>query len=170
MGGVALAMSVCVAMLNLGCTNWVAIRPSELPRLNGSTAVRAGTTYDLEPIMLIAETSVETPEGTLVTIRGDFDASIQYHGRTILAEDPVISEVTGSYLQVRAGNLRQTRMTLAEITSVEVLQAAGTKTYLLTVGLILLGSMLVGGLTYAVTADRTVFQMTSRAACPYWRA
>ena len=73
-----LASLLILTMLSGGCYSWTAIKPTELPKLNGAQTT---TSHQMgRQVILISAAQVETPDGRLVEIQGESDAKIQVPG------------------------------------------------------------------------------------------
>jgi hypothetical protein len=132
-----------LTILSSGCYTWTAIKPTELPKLNGAqTATSQPTGSQVE---LVSVAQVETPDGRLAQIRGESDARIQLKGSTpILFEHPIISSVENEDLTIRSGNRAKTSIPLGNIQSLEVSQLNRNQTALAGTVLGLVGSALLG--------------------------
>jgi len=111
---VAVSMSLAVLTTMAGCHSWVPIRPTELPKLNGTSA------------------QVQQPDGTPVDVVEPFDASVTMRSLLPLQfNHPVRSTVEGKDLVVQGANRGRTAFPLQEVTSVEVSQPDPVKTAVL---------------------------------------
>jgi hypothetical protein len=119
------------------------IKPTELPKLNGSSSV--GTISAGRHVVIASVAQVERPDGTMAEIKGQFDARITVAGNTSEYEHPVDSAIEGTDLKVRAGNRALTAIPLERIERLEVSQYDGLKTMLLWTGIGLGFVVLVGG-------------------------
>ncbi len=128
-----------------GCTKWVAIKPQELPKLNGSTEAALPATGRVSVIGVLVST-VEAPDGRLVEIRGGYDANVTLAGQPpILFERPVLAEQHGDTMRIRAANHSVVEVPLASLSAVEVSQKDGTMTAVaLTIPIVLVTGILAG--------------------------
>lgn len=131
----ALAFSVVGLLMVSGCTRWTAIRPEQLPALNGDTIERANSTA-----VAATTRTVERPDGRTVEIRGAFHARLTgRNGHQVVAEHPVISTIEGRTLIVRGSNVAPQTIPLPNLSSVEIGQ---TNKGAVAVGYSLLGVVL----------------------------
>ncbi len=153
LGATSLLSCALLSLANLGCHDWVAIRPTELPRLNGSTAVQVGTTTQYgpngttstAPVMAVSQTAVEGPDGRMVQINGSFDARVVSGGEERTFDGPVVSELQleGRQLNIRSANYAPVDIPISAVDSVEVSQFNAVKTSLLSGGLGIIGGTLI---------------------------
>lgn len=112
-----------------GCTSWVEIKTTELPKLNGG-AVAAGTVVSgtqRGEVVAVSVAEVEKPDGTLEQIKGEFDVRLtRQQGSPEVFESPVRSTVEGESLTIQSGNRARTSFSLAEIRKTEVSQPNAT--------------------------------------------
>jgi len=115
-----LACGVMFAMSLGGCYSWHAIKPTELPKLNGgsTTITNAGG----RQVALITVAKVETEDGRLVELKGASDARVWVRGAAPTLFEHPESVVQGSSLLIRSLNQTQTRIPLTSIQKVEVSQ------------------------------------------------
>lgn len=112
----ALAFSVVGLLLVSGCTRWTAIRPEQLPALNGDSV-------ELAHANAVAGTTrtVERPDGRTVEIRGAFHARLTgRNGHQVVVEHPVISSIEGRTLTVRGSNVAPQIIPMPNLSSVEI--------------------------------------------------
>ena len=111
---VVASMSLAVLATIAGCHSWVPIMPTELPRLNGTSA------------------QVRQPDGTPVDVVEPFDVRVALPSSLPLQFDhPVESTVEGKVLVVQGANRGRTAFPLQDVTHVEVSQPDATKTAVL---------------------------------------
>ena len=126
-----------------GCYTWTAIKPTELPKLNGAQTASSPQTD--RRVELVSVAQVETPDGRLTEIQGESDARIQLKGFTpILFEHPILSSVENEGLAIRSGNRAKTTIPLGSIQSLEVSQLNRNQTALAGTVLGLVGGALLG--------------------------
>src|SRR5687768_3570788 len=96
---------VCLLFLLLpACFNRYAIKPTELPKLNGAGAAVVGQAGNA---VLIQESyrQVEQLDGTLLEVTGPFDAYVQNGApEPVHFKHPVSSEIDANLLKMKAGN------------------------------------------------------------------
>ncbi len=140
----ALALTTCVALVS-GCYTWEPIRPSELPKLSGG-GVTVGRIVDGENegrVVVASLRHVEAPDGTMVEIKGKYDARITLkNGREIEFEHPVRTEVDGLHVVIAGGNVSNMSFDPDNIKSVEVSQFSAGQTALAIVGCVVLSSVI----------------------------
>ena len=98
-----------------GCLRWVEIKPTELPKLNGSYARTTGAVpTPTGPTMIVERTvaHIERPDGTLVEISGRFHADVSTSAGSLRFEHPVNSELQNDVLVIQGGNRAQTPIPL----------------------------------------------------------
>ena len=129
--------------LSGGCYTWTAIKPTELPKLNGApTATTQKTGRQVE---LVSVAQVETPDGRLAEIQGKSDARIQLTGSTpMLFEHPILASIENEELTIRSGNRAKTSIPLGNIQHLEVSQLNRNQTALAGTVFGLVGSALLG--------------------------
>jgi|GEM_PF-2699814 len=123
---VPLSAVAALSLAQVGCYDWVAIRPSELPKLNSlsSQTVAAG---NLQVTVMTIRT-VRSPDGRLVEIRGAHDVQVRADGATVEFEHPVESSVADETLTVAGSNREDTRFALRTVDDVKVRQYSPGKT------------------------------------------
>jgi hypothetical protein len=123
---VPLSMIATLSLAQVGCYDWVAVRPSDLPKLNAvsSQTVSAGTAQ----VTLMDVRTVRAPDGRLVEIRGAHDVEVTADGATVSFEHPVEAKVADETLTVAGKNREDTPFTLGKVQKVEVSQYAPGKT------------------------------------------
>ena len=141
-GCVVFTIALIAAPILLGCHTWVAIKPSELPRLNGSTEQVVSRSANSR-VVAITTTPVERPDGRLVEIRGNYDVRIESGGRSQEVGSPVLAELEGDHLIVRGSNMPRSRIPLSNIDNLEVSQFQRARTVLLTTGIAMVGAAIV---------------------------
>jgi hypothetical protein len=133
-----------------GCYKWVDIKPAELPKLNGSYARVTGSVPTPSGVVTTVESTVahvERPDGTLVEIKGRYDAEVTTSsGAPMRFEHPVNSTLEGDQLAVQASNRTTTAFKLQDVKSVQVSQYDATATTLAAVG----ASAVIGVLVYVL--------------------
>jgi hypothetical protein len=133
-----------------GCYKWVDIKPAELPKLNGSYARVTGSVPTPSGVVTTVESTVahvEKPDGTLVEIKGRYDAEVTTsNGLPMRFEHPVNSTLEGDQLAVQAANRPSTTFKLQDVRGVQVSQYDTTATTLAAVG----ASVVVGVLVYVL--------------------
>ena len=105
-----------------GCYTHTPIKPTELPKLNGSGVVGLGQSGNTS-VYAVSVAHVEAPDGHLEEISGRFDAVVtDGHRGTVSFDHPVESSVTGNTLTVRGGNRGQTQFDLGDVRDVTIKQ------------------------------------------------
>jgi hypothetical protein len=144
-----LAATICCT----GCTTWVEVRPTELPKLNGST-VTSGTVVSGDrkrDVIAITVADVERPDGTLTQIYGRYDVRVtETSGREMTFETPVRSEVEDDTLSLQGSNRRQTQFRLNDVRTTEVSQPSDTALTWVIVGV---GAVMVTGLIVGLSSS-----------------
>lgn len=141
-------------LLAAGCHTTHAIRPSELPKLNGShageTGHRRGRVVEVEQP---SRRVLVTPDGRTVEVEGEVDATvILVDGRRFDFEHPVLAEIAGDKLTVRGSN-QAFQFDQANISGAEVAEFNSRKTNAIAVTLTVAGSILLGvGIAAALIA------------------
>jgi hypothetical protein len=144
----AIGLSLYVALTG-GCYRWEVIRPTELPKLNGSSQTLVGTSgHTYAALATIAH--VERPDGTMAEIKGRFDARVTVAGQTQEFEHPVDAALEGGDLKVRSSSRPPAAIPLQRIERLEVSQYDNTKTILFITGMSLV--LFLGFTTVALVA------------------
>ena len=142
MGSASRSLVALVTSLSLlaGCYsyNYTAIKPTELPKLNGSSYGQ------------VAGGAVETPEGRLVEINGSFDVVIDTNQGEWTFEHPVGAGIEGDALVVKSSNQNPARIPLSQINSVMIKQGDSSSNDVRGAFLTLLLSGAVGLLVFAL--------------------
>jgi hypothetical protein len=132
----AFAGLLALAMLLGGCYSWTAIKPTELPKINGNPTVLPDRSGGHVQIVNVAQ--VETPDGRLAEIRGQSDARVQLKDTTLMSfEHPIRSSVENQSLTIMSGNHPKTTIPLDNIQSVEVSQGNRAEAAGVIVGILL---------------------------------
>jgi hypothetical protein len=145
---------VCAAVImsllaQSGCYDWEMVRPTEVPKLNGSFATPIGQSGNAT-VVAVRVADVEREDGTLVRIRGDYDLRVELKDGTAMTfSNPVRTESSGDDLLVRGGNRAETRIPLKDIAHASVSQLAPGKTAALTIVLTLVAAGATVGITLA---------------------
>lgn len=130
---------VTLAVAASGCTKWETVKPTELPKLNGSTSVHVGSRMVGEQrtdVIAVSVAHVEKPDGTLVKIEGEFDARVtESSGEAAHFRYPVLSSVSDADLTVQGSNRGKTDFELDQVERVEVSQPDQTATFFATLGI-----------------------------------
>jgi hypothetical protein len=127
-------------MLSSGCYQWELIKPTELPKLNGSFATPVGHVGNAN-VVAFRVADVEREDGTLVQIKGNFDLKVtRENDEEVEFDHPVAAQIDGDDLVVRGGNRSKTNIPLTEIKHAEVSQFDSGAT----MGVVLIASVLVG--------------------------
>ena len=138
-----------LTMLLGGCYSWTAIKPTELPKLNGAST---STSHNMgRQVTVITAAQVEAPDGHLVEIDGESDTRMQTTGQPpITFKHPVLASVDEQGLTIRSSNYQKMTIPLSKIQSVEVSQFERGQTSLA----ISIPLLLVGGLAILVILSR----------------
>lgn len=149
------ALATILAIASTGCYRWVSIKPTELPKLNGSYVRATGRVSTPRGSVVTYEATVahiERPDGTLVEVTGPYDAEITTTQGAAIYEHPVNSSVDGSNLAVQGANRRLTEFPLRDVTEVKVSQYNGAATSLLIAALSIgVGSIIAYGVIGAIS-------------------
>jgi hypothetical protein len=132
-----------------GCYKWVEIKPTEVVKLNGSYRRDLGSVSTPSGTVTTTEVTVahvERPDGTLVELKGDFDADITEGGSTSRFEHPVNSRIQGPFLVVASGNRAATPYIVKDIRKVEIKQYDSTTSNIVLVVGGLAGGLLLAGM------------------------
>jgi hypothetical protein len=115
------ATLLILSLLSGGCYSWTAIKPTELPKLNGAQTTRSNQMG--RQVVLISAAQVEAPDGRLVEIQGETDAKVHLPGSPpLLFQHPIISSVETEGLTIKSANRAKTTIPLDRIQAVEVSQ------------------------------------------------
>jgi hypothetical protein len=146
-----IAVGLVLAMLSSGCYDFELIKPTELPKLNGSFSTSLGRAGNAT-VVAVRVVDVEREDGTLAQIKGNFDLKVvRTDGREVEFEHPVRVEEDGDDFVVRGGNRGATRISLVDIQHAEVSQLNPGAVVAGTLLGVLAGSLVVG-LLYAAGA------------------
>lgn len=128
-----------------GCYSWTAIKPTELPKLNGAST---STTQSMgRQITLITVAQVEAPDGHLVEIQGESDTRMKTTGRPpVTFKHPVLASVEEQDLTIRSSNYGKFTIPLNKVETVEVSQFERGKT----MAAIMVPSILIGAVAILV--------------------
>ena len=110
-----LAMTGSLALTHVGCVDWVAVRPSELPKLNNfsTETFSAGSTH----LTVVTARNVRGADGRVVQITGEHEVLVTANGNGV-----------DDTLTVAGKNREDTPFTLGKVQKVEVSQYAPGKT------------------------------------------
>jgi hypothetical protein len=126
--------STCLLLSALGvssCYSHTPVKPEQLPRLNDSFAVRAGSN-----MLAVRVATIEKPNGALTEVKGDFDIELQLRdGRDLTFEHPVRATLNGRMLTLQGGNRGATILDLDQVESASVVQQDGVATVLAITGI-----------------------------------
>ena len=142
-----LAMTGSLALTHVGCVDWVAVRPSELPKLNNfsTETFSAGSTH----LTVVTARNVRGADGRVVQITGEHDVLVTADGKEVSFEHPVEARVVDDTLTVAGRNREDTRFELATVEKVEVRQYSTAKRTALVVVLVGLSMVASVGIALA---------------------
>lgn len=150
---VALSLLVAQGAVS-GCYRWESIKPSELPKLNGGYLRVVGRTYTPSGTVTHVEQTVahvERTDGTLIEIKGEYDARVTMKSRSSLLvfDHPVDATIEDGSLLLTGGNLPTTRFDMSTLRRVEVSQLDSGATIALSavLGLVIGAAVLVVALS-----------------------
>jgi hypothetical protein len=136
-------------MLSSGCYDWELIKPTELPKLNGSFSTPIGRAGNAT-VVAVRVADVEREDGTLTQIKGNFDLKVTRENDDVVEfEHPVLAEIDGDDLVVRGGNRAKTHIPLVEIKHSEVSQLDVGGTTAAAVICSVVGGLVLGGIAVA---------------------
>lgn len=107
----------------MGCSTYVSIKPTELPKLNDSFVAPARTSYG--QLVAVRVAHVEAPDGKIVEVKGDFDVRITLRDhRELEITHPVRARLgsSGTALAIAGGNRAEVVIPLDDISTVEISQ------------------------------------------------
>ncbi|AWV90420.1 hypothetical protein [Bradymonas sediminis] len=125
---------ICAVGLSAtGCYTYEAVKPTELPKLNGSYEKTVGSTYNPNntstPIVERSVVHLERVDGRMVEISGPMDARVtRKSGEAIVIEHPIVARTNAVSLFVKGGNIAEQEFLLQDIEKVEVEKLQGTRT------------------------------------------
>ncbi len=124
----------------VGCHSykWVPVKPTEVPKLNGSYVRDRGTVSTPSGAVSVQEVTVahvERPDGTLVEISGKYDLRVTSQGNSAVFEHPVNSRLQDQFLIVTSGNRAATPYVLRTVERTEVKQPDPTSAFALATAL-----------------------------------
>lgn len=90
------------------------VRPTELPRLNGSSVTHVGHTGTAN-VYAVTEVHLQAPDGRMVEVQGEAGIGIDAHGGSMIFRHPVESRLEGDSIVIRSANHPETRLRLNEI-------------------------------------------------------
>jgi hypothetical protein len=152
--GRGIAVAVVCSMLSSGCYDWELIKPTEIPKLNGSFATPVGRTGDTT-VVAVRVANVEREDGTLAQIKGNFDLKVvRENGDEVEFEHPVAAEMDGDDLVIRGGNRARTHIPMYEIKHAEVSQLDPGATTAAAVICSVVGGLVVAGVAVAFANKR----------------
>lgn len=118
---------VLVLLSTAGCQSSQQIKPTELPKLNYS--FRAPVSESGGSLVAVRVAQVETPDGTLAEVKGEFDVRLTLaSGDELLFTHPVQAALHGDSLEIAGGNRAKSSFRIAEIVEVGVSQYDAGKT------------------------------------------
>lgn len=121
---------VLASAVVFGCYSNTPIKPTELPKLNGSTVVGLGQQGNTA-VYGVTVAHVEAPDGHLEEVAGSFDLVVTDRRRGEVDFDhPVHSEIEGDSLSIQGGNRARTVFNLHDVTQADVVQPNNTGTLL----------------------------------------
>lgn len=129
------------SLLQLGCIDWIEVRPTDLPRLSASSsaqlqqAIETGEEGGVSPSTAVTGTTIEDADGDEVRIRPPYDARLTTAEGSVNIEGPVAAAVANGNLTVQGPETDRMSVPLDELETVEVSQFATVKTYLLILGI-----------------------------------
>lgn len=132
-----------LSLLLGGCYSWTAIKPTELPKLNGAST---STSHNMgRQVTLITAAQVEAPDGHLVEIQGESDTRMTTTGQPpVTFKHPVLASVDDQALTIRSSNYRKLTVPLDKIQSVEVSQLErGQTTAAIMIPTVLIGAVAI---------------------------
>lgn len=133
----ALPLVLASSVLLQGCHAHTPIRPTELPKLNGSfgdTQRGAGAVLTTRTV-----THVQGEDGRMVELKGEYDVVMTLKdGRKVEFEHPVLSAVEGQKLRIRSGNRPEASVLVDDISHIEIVNFDGVATSV--VGGLILGA------------------------------
>jgi hypothetical protein len=141
--------AIATATLASACHSTTAIRPDQLPLLNGSFAVVTGSQRVGNTTVTTGEVSVahvSAPDGRIVEITGEFNATLVSRVAGVASIDfdhPVQASIEGSMLRVAGGNRAPVDVSLESLERIDVSQYDGVATMLLIVGISLVAGTLI---------------------------
>jgi hypothetical protein len=146
MGTVSKGMLVLAFSLqSTGCYQWVAIRPSELPKLDNDGAQPAAERN-------VRNARLERPDGSLVEVNRSSDVRLETASESLELAAPVVARIQKDELWIRAGNAGNMKFVLSDVKSAEVAKFDGGMTAVAIVGAVLgttlVTTLLVVGLTH----------------------
>jgi hypothetical protein len=137
---------VATAMSSVGCYDWISVKPTELPKLNGGFSAPIARTADTT-VIAVSVADVEQPDGKMTQIAGGgFDIRLLYKtGKETLFKHPIVTELQGDSLIVGSSSQPKTQIPLADVSEAKVSQLNQNKTFLAFagVGLVALAVVLV---------------------------
>jgi hypothetical protein len=137
---------VATALSSAGCYDWISVKPTELPKLNGGFSMPIAHT-ETTTVVAVSVADVEQPDGRVTQIQGGgFDIRLLYKtGKESLFKHPIVTQVEGDSLVVGSSSQPKTQIPLADISEAKVSQLNQNKTFLAFagVGLVALGVVLV---------------------------
>ena len=131
--------------------NYTAIKPTELPKLNGATYGQVVDGPGRGQAVAVSVHQVETPEGRLVEINGTFDVVIDTAQGEWTFEHPIGAAVEDDTLLVKSSNQSPARIPLSQINSVVIKQPDSSTNGILGAFLTLVIAGAVGLLVVAAT-------------------
>ena len=143
---VALALTTLLTSSACSYSKYIAVKPEQLPRLNGGTTAVLGQTHNAT-IVGVTVRRIESPDGRVHEIRGRFNLLVSERNEPQRFEHPVESAVSDTVLRVSGGNRGETHFDLDAIDYARVEVPDATKNLWGTVGIVvgvgLLGALVV---------------------------
>ena len=118
---------LALSLQSTGCYEWVAVRPSELPKLDHDGA-------QSEAERNVRNARLERPDGSLVEVNRSADVRLTTSSDTLEFVAPVVARIQKDDLWIRAGNAGNTKLPLSDVESAEVAKFDGGMTAVAIVG------------------------------------
>jgi hypothetical protein len=141
-----IAVTVAAALLASGCYSTYRVKPSELPKINGSSTTQTGGGYVSSTnahggrTTMAVATSERTvrhllaPDESVVEVKGEVTADVGWRGQRYHLEHPLVANIEDGILELHGGN-GLLRAPVSEIEYAEVESYNVARTYELIGGL-----------------------------------
>jgi len=125
----AVALVLIPLFIASGCYNYTAIKPAELPKLNGATGGEVVDGPGAGSTIAVATRTVEMPDGRLKRVDGKFDIVIEAAGGEMTFEGPVQTTIDDAgNVTIKSSNHGPWTGPIAALQSVKVKQKSKGKT------------------------------------------
>ena len=137
-------LSVSFGLLSAGCYDTYAVKPAELPKINGSF-VHSEAVGGNATLVTYSVAHVEAEDGRMLELTGKHDVILTLKdGKQVVFQHPVTTEPEGDGYALRGGNRGLLEVKESDIKRAEVTQYDSGKTLAAAIPLAIVGGLLLG--------------------------